>query len=245
MITRSARNILVCALVFSSLSLPLRWREARADSTPPAGAAATAKPLLPPITLEEAEKGLKGKGGLTAKIEVEYQGTPPIKGSFTCQLFADKTPHTVANFVGLARGLVTWTDGKSGEKTKRPLYDGTLFHRVIPNFMIQGGDPDGTGRGGPGYFFDDEIKSELVFDKGGLLAMANRGIDRATGHGTNGSQFFITEKETAWLNGRHTIFGQCEPLELEQKLARVAANPQNRPDKDVVIKKVVISRGRR
>jgi len=155
----------------------------------------------------------------------------------------------VANFVALARGLRPWRD-RSGQWVKKPLYDGTVFHRLIPNFMIQGGDPDGSGRGGPGYEFDDEIKPDVVFDRGGLMAMANKGIDRQTGHGTNGSQFFITERDTPWLNGRHTIFGGCEPLDLEQKLARVPTKPGpdgkpgSTPVNEVVIKKVTISRGK-
>jgi peptidyl-prolyl cis-trans isomerase A (cyclophilin A) len=136
---------------------------------------------------------------------------------------------------------------------KRPLYDGTTFHRVIPDFMIQGGDPEGTGRGGPGYEFDDETRPDLAMDKGGVLAMANKGLNRMTGHGTNGSQFFITEKETPWLNGHHTVFGQCDNLELERKLARVPTDPRearanrpaDRPAAEVTIKKVVISHGKK
>jgi peptidyl-prolyl cis-trans isomerase A (cyclophilin A) len=193
-------------------------------------------PESPAPTLVEATKGLRGKGPLVAKIDVETKG---VKTTFTCKLFDDKAPMTVANFVALARGMRPWKDPKTGKWVKRPLYDGTTFHRVIPEFMIQGGDPEGNGRGGPGYEFGDETKSGLKFDRGGLLAMANRGP------GTNGSQFFITEKPTPWLDGRHTIFGECEPIELQQKLARVPAAAGNHPVDDVVMKKVTIVRGRK
>ena len=225
----------LAAAVSACLGLSLAPVAARAD------VAIDAAKESPAPTLDTATKGLKGKGTLQAKIDVE---TKELKGFFTCTLDEDKVPTTVANFVALARGLRPWKD-KSGKWVKKPLYDGTLFHRVIPSFMIQGGDPDGTGRGGPGFEFDDEIKPDLVFNAGGLMAMANKGINRATGHGTNGSQFFITEKETPWLNGRHTIFGKCEPLDFELKLARVPSAPgSNRPTNDVVIKKVTIARGK-
>jgi peptidyl-prolyl cis-trans isomerase A (cyclophilin A) len=194
----------------------------------------------PEMSLADATRGLKGKGPLTAKVDVQTDG---VKGTFTCTLFDEKAPKTVANFVALARGLRAWRDPKTEKWVKRPLYDGTLFHRVIPNFMIQGGDPEGSGRGGPGYEFDDEISPEVTFDRAGLLAMANKGKNRATGRGTNGSQFFITEQPTPWLNGKHTIFGECTPLDLESKLARVPAAQANKPTTDVVIKKVTITRG--
>jgi peptidyl-prolyl cis-trans isomerase A (cyclophilin A) len=186
------------------------------------------------ITLEAATKGLKGSGPLTAKIDVEQAGKP--LGTFTCELYDKQTPTTVANFVGLARGLRPWKD-KSGQWVKKPLYDGLTFHRVIPNFMIQGGDPRGDGTGGPGYEFPDEFVPELKMDKGGLLAMANKGP------GTNGSQFFITEKEAPWLTGKHTIFGACDPLDLEAKIARVPTGPRSAPTDPVTIKKVTLSRG--
>ena len=210
----------------------------------PAAAQPIDPPESPPVPLAEAVKNLKGKGALLAKIDVESKGADgkPLKGSFTCALFEDKAPVTVANFVALARGLRPWQEAET-KWVKKPLYDGTLVHRVMPEFMIQGGDPQGTGRGGPGYIFDDEIVKDLTFDKGGLLAMANRGIDRLSGHGTNGSQFFITEKATPWLNARHTIFGQCDNVELEMKLARLPSAAGNKPTEPVIIKKVTISRG--
>jgi peptidyl-prolyl cis-trans isomerase A (cyclophilin A) len=187
------------------------------------------------ISLEDATKGLKGTGPLTAKIDIEQAGKS--LGSFSCELFDKQAPKTVANFVGLARGVRPWKDPKTGDWIKKPMYDGTIFHRVIPEFMIQGGDPKGNGTGDPGYEFGDEFVDGLQMDKGGILAMANRGP------GTNGSQFFITEKATPWLTGKHTIFGQCQPLELEMKIARVPTGPRNVPNEPVTIKKVTIARG--
>jgi peptidyl-prolyl cis-trans isomerase A (cyclophilin A) len=136
-------------------------------------------------------------------------------GDIVVKLFPQKAPKTVENFVGLAEGTREWTDPKSREKVKRPLYDGTVFHRVIPDFMVQGGDPLGTGTGGPGYRFDDEIGPDNKFDRPGLLAMAN------AGPGTNGSQFFITEVPTPWLDKGHTIFGEVvKGFELVPKITR-------------------------
>ena len=188
------------------------------------------------VPIAEATRGLKGKGPLYARLDVETQG---LKGTIHCELFDEKAPKTVANFVALARGLRAWKDPKTGEWVKRPLYDGTVFHRVIPEFMIQGGDPKGNGSGDPGYEFADETRPDLQIDKGGVLAMANRGPN------TNGSQFFITEKATPWLNGHHTVFGQCDNLDLEKKLARVPADGRNRPAADVILKKVTIQRGKK
>jgi peptidyl-prolyl cis-trans isomerase A (cyclophilin A) len=184
------------------------------------------------FTLEEATKGLSGAGPLTAKIDTTL-------GAFTCQLFDKQAPVTVANFVGLARGLRPWKDTKSGKWVKKPFYDGLIFHRVIPGFMIQGGDPLGTGTGNPGYRFEDEFSPDLKFDKPALLAMAN------AGPATNGSQFFITEGTPEHLTGRHTIFGQCDPLSLVTKITGVERGPRDKPVTDVVIKKVIISRGKK
>src|SRR5882724_11981698 len=124
------------------------------------------------------------------------------QGNIVVRLLENEAPKTVANFVGLAEGTKEFTNEKTGQKVKKPFYDGLIFHRVIPNFMIQGGCPLGTGTGGPGYQFKDEIVAGIGFDKKGLLAMAN------AGPGTNGSQFFITTAATPWLNGHHTIFGE-------------------------------------
>jgi peptidyl-prolyl cis-trans isomerase A (cyclophilin A) len=143
-------------------------------------------------------------------------------GNITCTLFPDKAPLTVANFIGLATGTKDWKDPKTGKMMHGvPLYNGTIFHRVIPDFMIQGGDPMGTGTGDPGYSFKDEFSPDLTFDQPGRLAMAN------SGPGTNGSQFFITEVPTPHLNGHHTIFGQCQDIDVVKKIARLAADPRN------------------
>jgi cyclophilin family peptidyl-prolyl cis-trans isomerase len=143
-------------------------------------------------------------------------------GNFTCTLFKDKAPVTVENFIALSEGTKDWTNPVSkAKKHNTPLYDGTIFHRVIPGFMIQGGDPAGNGTGDPGYRFKDEFDSSLRFDRGGRLAMANSGPN------TNGSQFFITEVPTPHLNGRHTIFGQCEPVSLVTKITSVRRDPTN------------------
>ena len=143
-------------------------------------------------------------------------------GNITCTLFPDKAPIGVANFIGLATGKKEWKDPTTGKMMKGvPLYNGTIFHRVIPNFMIQGGDPTGTGTGDPGYKFKNEVSSDLTFDQPGRLAYANAGPD------TNGSQFFITEVPYPSLNGHYTIFGQCQDIDVVKKIARLARDPRN------------------
>jgi peptidyl-prolyl cis-trans isomerase A (cyclophilin A) len=158
-------------------------------------------------------------------------------GRLTCRLFTREAPRTTANFIGLATGTKTWTDPKTNQPvTGRPLYNGTTFHRVIPGFMIQGGDPLGTGAGGPGYAFDDEIAPTLQFDVPGRLAMANAGPN------TNGSQFFITEMAHPELNGTYSIFGQCDPhtVLMVQSIARVPRDGDDKPLTPVTINKVTI-----
>ena len=160
-------------------------------------------------------------------------------GDFTCQLFPDQVPNAVANFAGLADGSKDWTDPETKQKKHGvPMYNGTIFHRVIPNFMIQGGDPAGTGMGGPGYKFEDETKgSPHKFDKPGKLAMANSGPN------TNGSQFFITTAATTWLTGNHTIFGEVvEGQDIVNKITAVPRSGQDKPHKDVVLKSVKIEK---
>jgi peptidyl-prolyl cis-trans isomerase A (cyclophilin A) len=160
------------------------------------------------------------------------------EGTIVCRLFEKEAPKTVANFVELSEGKREWTHPTTRKKSTSPLYDGTIFHRVIPGFMIQGGDPQGTGMGGPGYQFEDETKnSPHKFDKAGKLAMANAGPN------TNGSQFFITVANTDWLTGKHTIFGEVvEGYDVVEKIAKVARNRQDRPNKDVVVNSVKIER---
>src|SRR6187399_1944215 len=138
------------------------------------------------------------------------------EGNFTIQLFENEAPNTVANFVGLAEGTKEFTDPKTGQKVKRPFYNGLIFHRVIPDFMIQGGDPEGTGRGGPGYKFADEFHPSLKHTKAGFLSMANAGPN------TNGSQFFVTVAATPWLDNRHSIFGEVtEGYDVVEKISKV------------------------
>jgi peptidyl-prolyl cis-trans isomerase A (cyclophilin A) len=157
-------------------------------------------------------------------------------GTFKIKLFSDKAPKTVENFVGLAKGTKEWTDPKTGQKVKRQFYDGLIFHRVIPGFMIQGGDPLGRGTGGPGYKFEDEFDKSLSHDKPGILSMANAGPN------TNGSQFFITVAATPWLNGKHTIFGEVtEGMDVVTSISKANTAPGDRPLQDIVIKKLTIN----
>ncbi len=163
------------------------------------------------------------------------------KGDINVDLFPNEAPNTVANFSGLATGERAWTDPATGKETTRPLYQDVIFHRVIPGFMIQGGDPLGTGTGGPGYAFNDEIDPSLQFTEPYLLAMANAGT--RFGKGTNGSQFFITTEATPWLNGKHTIFGRVsddDSKAVVDSISAVPTNHQDRPDADVVISSVDI-----
>jgi peptidyl-prolyl cis-trans isomerase A (cyclophilin A) len=167
-----------------------------------------------------------------------YAVLDTTEGTIVCRLFDKDAPKTVQNFTDLAEGKREWQDRVSGKKGPGPLYDGTIFHRVIPNFMIQGGDPSGSGMGGPGYKFEDETKgSPHKFDKPGKLAMAN------SGPGTNGSQFFITVAATPWLTGNHTIFGEVvEGNDVVEKIVNVPRNRQDKPNKDVVLNSVTIER---
>ncbi len=186
------------------------------------------KPSLVLITSLLIAGGTMSANAKTAIIETS-------KGTIECALFEKETPVTVANFVGLATGTKEYKDAKTGTPKKSNFYDGIVFHRVIPNFMIQGGDPLGQGTGGPGYQFQDEIVPTLGFDKPGKLAMAN------AGPGTNGSQFFITVAATPWLNGRHTIFGEVtKGYDVVEAISKVDRDPGDKPKTPVVIKKVTI-----
>ena len=159
-------------------------------------------------------------------------------GEMKFKLYAEQCPVTVGNFVGLATGEIPWTDPE-GNAVVRPLYDGTVFHRIIKDFMLQGGDPNGNGTGGPGYRFDDEASAlELQHDKPGLLSMANSGPN------TNGSQFFITEIATPWLNGRHAVFGEVvDGLDILLQIAKVPTGFQDRPNDPVLLESVTIDIG--
>jgi peptidyl-prolyl cis-trans isomerase A (cyclophilin A) len=160
------------------------------------------------------------------------------EGQIVCRLFEQDAPKTVANFVELSQGKREWTHPVTREKSSNKLFDGTIFHRVIPDFMIQGGDPAGTGMGGPGYRFEDETRhSPHRFDRKGKLAMANSGPN------TNGSQFFITVAATEWLTGKHTIFGEVvEGEDIVEKISRVPRDRQDKPNNPVVLESVSIEK---
>ncbi|HZN76588.1 MAG TPA: peptidylprolyl isomerase [Micromonosporaceae bacterium] len=171
--------------------------------------------------------------------EAIYATLHTSAGPIRVELFPNHAPKTVRNFVELAEGTRDYVDPRTGQPGSGPYYNGTIFHRVIDNFMIQGGDPTGTGRGGPGYQFEDEIHPELTFDRPYLLAMANAGPR------TNGSQFFITTAATTWLNGKHTIFGTVAD-DASQKvvdaIGTTQTRPGDRPVNDIVIERVEIAR---
>ena len=160
------------------------------------------------------------------------------EGSFTVRLFEDDAPATVANFIGLAEGTKEWTDPKSGQKVKRPYYNGLVFHRVIEGFMIQGGDPLGTGTGGPGYKFADEFSPKARHGKAGMLSMANSGPN------TNGGQFFITLAATPWLDNKHSVFGEVvDGLDVIKKIGSTpTSKPGDRPIKPVTVQSVSIQK---
>jgi peptidyl-prolyl cis-trans isomerase A (cyclophilin A) len=160
------------------------------------------------------------------------------EGKFTVRLFEAETPATVANFTGLADGSKEWTDPRTGRKVKQPYYDGTVFHRVIDGFMIQGGDPLGQGTGGPGFNFADEFHPSLKHTKAGILSMANRGPN------TNGGQFFITLAATPWLDGKHSVFGEVvEGMDVVAKIGSTpTSKPGDRPLKPITVQTVAIER---
>jgi peptidyl-prolyl cis-trans isomerase A (cyclophilin A) len=159
------------------------------------------------------------------------------QGTIVCRLFEKEAPQTVANFIGLAEGNKEFKDPRTGQKVKRPFYDGLIFHRVIPQFMIQGGCPLGTGTGDPGYRFADEFHASLRHDKAGKLSMAN------AGPGTNGSQFFITVAPTPWLDNKHTIFGDVvEGLDIAVKISELPRGANDKPKQPVLLKSLRIER---
>jgi peptidyl-prolyl cis-trans isomerase A (cyclophilin A) len=195
--------------------------------------------VRPPTAADLAEytKDISGNGPLTSTIETSM-------GAFHCEMFGDKAPATVANFVGLATGKKAWMNPNNNNAVEKgkPFYNGLTFHRVIPGFMVQGGDPLGAGSGGPGYTFADEVNNGLSM-KPGVLAMANAGPG-PTGGGTNGSQFFITETAPSWLNNHHTIFGQCKEVDLVKKITGVPRDPtSDKPNTPVTITKITFAKG--
>lgn len=193
---------------------------AHADPTEP-------DPLRGRFTLEQATAGLPGTGALVATIETRM-------GNFACELLSREAPVTVANFVGLARGLRDFWDPTAGRWVRRPFYDGSIFHRVIPDFMIQGGDILRSGMGGPGFEFADE--NVQGHNAPGLLCMANHGPN------TNGGQFFITEVAKPHLDGSYSIFGECRPTSLVNEIASVRRDRSDRPAVPVIIRRITITR---
>ena len=186
--------------------------------------------IIATLALTGLGAGWKETPGMYAVIETNH-------GTIVAELFTTQTPKTVENFVGLAEGTKEYTDTNLGQKVKRHYFDGLTFHRVIPNFMMQGGDPTGTGRGGPGYRFEDEIFAGLGFDKPGRLAMANSGPN------TNGSQFFITQVPYTSLNGKYSLFGQVvEGMDVVDKVCSTLGTPSGAPKEPVTMKKVTIER---
>ena len=206
------------------------------EAAAPAGGEATAT-VRPPTAddLAAYTSDLTGDGPLVATLETS-------KGTIHCELFDKGAPVTVANFIGLARGKHAFKDPKSGQVETRPYYDGTVFHRVIPEFMIQGGDPTATGAGDPGYAFDTEVSDDLKHEPG-TLSMANAGPN------TNGAQFFITELAHHELDGKYNVFGRCKEIDVVKKIARVETKMQDgggeksRPVEEVKLEKVTIARG--
>jgi peptidyl-prolyl cis-trans isomerase A (cyclophilin A) len=184
-------------------------------------------PLKGVFTLADATQGISGSGALIATIDTDL-------GKLDCKLYDDKAPLTVANFIGLARGTRPWKD-PDGKWVKKPAYDGTIFHRIIKGFMIQGGDARGTGSGEPGYVIPDEVWENATHDRPGLLCMANRGPN------TNGAQFFITDAAAPHLDRGYTIFGECSPEEMVHKLASVEVMGE-RPKTPPKIKTIKIKR---
>ena len=218
--------IMSALLLTGSLSFA---EEANKEATPEPAKEAAKEP-----TKAEAKKSAK-KEKTPAKGKKMFATFETSMGKFKVELFADKAPKTVENFVGLAKGTKEWTDPNSGKKEKKPLYNGTVFHRVIPGFMIQGGDPLGTGTGGPGYKFADEFDPSLHHSKPGILSMAN------AGPGTNGSQFFVTVAPTPHLDGHHSIFGEVvDGMDVVNKIATTKTGGQDRPVEAVVIKSIKI-----
>ena len=159
------------------------------------------------------------------------------EGNFTVRLFDEQAPKTVENFVGLAEGTREWSDPRTNQKVHKPYYNGTIFHRIIDGFMIQGGDPLGQGIGGPGYNFADEFHPKLRHNKAGILSMANRGPN------TNGGQFFITLGPTPHLDDRHSVFGEVtDGMDIVSKIGRTPTGDRDRPKKDIIIQQVTIER---
>jgi peptidyl-prolyl cis-trans isomerase A (cyclophilin A) len=230
-LTRTAEVLFVAALALVAC-------EKQSPPTPPAPPSKPAAPTPPPPPAQ-SETPLASGGPWMSKAQAGKELWAKLKtskGDIVVKLFSKDAPNTVANFVGLATGEKEWVDPRDNQRKKTPLYEGTEFHRVIPNFMIQGGDPTGTGRGQPGFTFPDELGSGRKFDKKGLLAMANRGPD------TNGSQFFITTSTPTYLNKHHTIFGEVvKGYNVAVKISKVPRDAMDKPLTPVTITHIELS----
>lgn len=227
------KTLLVSALLMVSIACTKDTPAAAKPAAPAAANNAQPKPAGAPLTVPADQPGGKWMQRAAKGGEI-YAVMKTNLGDITLKLYSEQAPKTVSNFVGLASGEKEWVDPNTNEKkTGVPLYNGTLFHRVIDGFMIQGGDPTGTGRGSPGFRFEDELKSGKTFDRVGLLAMAN------AGPGTNGSQFFITVSLPSYLNNRHTIFGEVtRGYETVEKIAKSPKGPGDKPTQNVVINQI-------
>jgi peptidyl-prolyl cis-trans isomerase A (cyclophilin A) len=209
------------------------------DAAPPTASTAETEPTVAATPTAEAEPTAAATtADATAATDAGRVATlHTTMGDVTVELYPDKVPETVENFVGLATGTRAWTDPETGETRTDPLYEDVLFHRVIDGFMIQGGDPTGTGRGGPGYTFDDEFHPDLRHDAAGVLSMANRGPD------TNGSQFFVTLDATPHLDGRHAVFGRVvEGMAVVREIGAVPTDGADRPLEDVRLESIDVGR---
>jgi peptidyl-prolyl cis-trans isomerase A (cyclophilin A) len=228
-----ARNVLVLTLTLAATlgALAQSSTTAPQETKPATTPTAPAAEELPDSPAPQAA-ALIHPNGPTVVFDTSM-------GRITCQFYQSQAPKTVANFIGLAEGTKDWTDPVTHKKMhNKPLYNGTTFHRVIPGFMIQGGDPAGTGMGDPGYQFEDEFDPNLNFDGPGRLAMANSGPN------TDGSQFFITEQAYESLNQHYSLFGQCDQdgVEVVKAIARVSRDSDDKPDTPVILRKVTIVR---
>ena len=237
--SRPAARLATTMTATATTSAPVRPSRRKVNAKPVASVTPSEDdPLKGQWSLADATKDIKGSGTLLADLEIELpkgKGDKGESGKLTCALFEDRAPITVANFVGLARGTRPWKTPE-GKWAKKPAYDGTVFHRIIKGFMIQGGDAVGTGTGEPGYVIPDEIWEDANHDRAGLLCMANRGAN------TNGAQFFITDAPAAHLDNGYTIFGECSPVDFEHKIASVEMKGE-KPINPPKIRKITIRRG--
>lgn len=228
--------IYFCAFILAAFSFRADAKVTASDTTETSQQENKAKETDTKKETKKNKAGKKDEAKASKKGKEMFALFETNRGNFKVKLLADKAPKTVENFVGLAEGTKEWTDPKTGQQVKKPFYDGLTFHRVIKDFMIQGGCPLGTGTGGPGYRFEDEFPAGAPkHDKPGMLSMANAGPN------TNGSQFFVTTVATPWLDGRHTVFGEVvEGMDVVHAIENTKTGPMDRPAEAVVINSVKI-----